>query len=271
MFAWREPGQALFVEAKVGPDRIKATQLRFMEIALHFHRLDDFMIVEIPESFPHRTPARQTVTTAGRTAARRPAATGTRSGGRDLQPALRRPAPAGPGHDVRREQQPRRTERWTADEVINAVASCGDDAAAIARTVTGWAAGPHLRLAGGTGRTYPSLTVEADSGRTSSRWRGVLTLYASPHGGPPALEVRVRTMCQMPPHHRQHDRGRLTGALTALGIPRLDRERDLSGLRPEIPLSELTAGRLDCLLALIDNWIADVRAHATDPEPTTEK
>jgi len=270
VFAWREPGQALFVEAKVGPDRIKATQLRFMEIALHFHRLDDFMIVEIPESFPHRTPARQTVTTAGRTAARRPAATGTRSGGRDLQPVLDRPAPAGPGHDVRREQQPRRTARWTADDVITAVASCGDDAAATARTVTGWAAGPHLRLAGGTGRTYPSLTVEADSGRAASRWRGVLTLYASPHGGPPAVEVRVRTMCQTPPHDRQHDRGRLTGALHALGIPRLDRERDLSGLRPEIPLSELTADRLNRLLALIGRWVTEVRAHAAEPETTTQ-
>ena len=118
MFAWREPGQAFFAEAKVGPDRIKATQLRFMEIALHFHRLDDFMIVEIPGSFPHRTQARQTATTAARTAARRPAVGGTRSGGRDLQPVLDRPAPAGPGHDVRREQQPRRTARWTADDVI---------------------------------------------------------------------------------------------------------------------------------------------------------
>src|SRR5690242_18556583 len=120
-----------------------------MEIALHFHRLDDFMIVEIPGSFPCRTPARQIATTAGRTAARRPTATGTRSGGRDLPPALRRPAPAGPGHDVRREQQPRRTARWTADDVINGVASCGDDAAAVARTVTGWAAGPHLRPGAG--------------------------------------------------------------------------------------------------------------------------
>jgi hypothetical protein len=33
--------------------------------------------------------------------------------------------------------------------------------------------------------------------------------------------------------------------LHALGIPRLDRETNLSGLRPEIPLSELTASRLD--------------------------
>lgn len=155
--------------------------------------------------------------------------------------------------------------------MINAIALCGDDAAAIARTVAGWATGPYLRLAGGTGRTYPSLTVEADSGRTASRWRGVLTLYASPHGGPPAVGVRVRTMCRTPPHDRQHHRGRLTGALHALGIPRLDREKDLSGLRPEIPLSELTADRLNRLLALIDRWITDVRAHASEPEMITEE
>jgi hypothetical protein len=155
--------------------------------------------------------------------------------------------------------------------VIKAVASSGDDAAAIARTVTGWAAGRHLRLAGGTGPTYPSLTVEADSGRTGgSRWRGVLALYASPHDGPPALEVRVKTMCRTPPYNRQQYRSRLTAGLHALGIPRLDRETDLSGLRPEIPLSELTADRIDRLLALIDHWITDVRAHAAEPEPTTE-
>ena len=155
--------------------------------------------------------------------------------------------------------------------MINAVASRGDDAAAIARSVTSWAAGPHRRLAGGTGLTYPSFTVEADSGRTTSRWRGVLTLYASPHGGLSALEIRVRTMCRTPPHDRQHYSGWLTGGLHALGIPRLDRERDLPGLRPEIPLSELTAGRLDRLLALIDRWITDVRAHATEPETITEE
>jgi hypothetical protein len=271
VFAWREPGRAAFVEAKVGPDRIKPTQLKFVEIALRFRSLDDFMIVEIPGPSPHRTPARQTGITAGQAAARWPVTAGSRSSGRDLQPALRRPASAGPGHDVRREQQPRRAARWTADDVINAVASSGDDAAAIARSVTSWAAGPHRRLAGGTGLTYPSLTVEADSGRTTSRWRGVLALYASPHGGLPALEIRVRTMCRTPPHDRQHCSGWLTWGLHALGIPPLDRERDLAGLRPEIPLSELTAGRLDRLLALIDRWITDVRAHATKPETTTEE
>ena len=34
VFAWREPGQVRFYEVKVGPDRIKPTQLRFVELAL---------------------------------------------------------------------------------------------------------------------------------------------------------------------------------------------------------------------------------------------
>jgi hypothetical protein len=166
--------------------------------------------------------------------------------------------------------RPRRTARWTADEVIEAVTSSGGDAV-IARAVTRWAAGPHRRLAGGTGPSYPSFTVEADSARTTgSRWRGVLALYASPHGGPPALEVRVKRMCRTPPYNRQHHRDRLTAGLGAPGIPRLDREPDLPGVRPEILLSELTADRLDGLLALIDQWITEVRAHSTEPEITTE-
>ena len=100
VFAWREPGRAAFVEAKVGPDRIKPTQLRFAEIALRFRPLEEFMIVEIAGPSPQRTPARQPGTTAGQAAARRPVTTGPRSGGPDLQPALRRPAPAGPGQDA---------------------------------------------------------------------------------------------------------------------------------------------------------------------------
>lgn len=62
----------------------------------------------------------------------------------------------------------------------------GREAAAVARTVSDWAAGSYLHLVGGTGPSYPSLTVEADSGRTrGARNRGVLVLYASPHGGRP--------------------------------------------------------------------------------------
>ena len=271
VFAWREPGRAAFFGVKVGPDRIKPTQLRFVEITLRFRSLEEFMIVEVAGPSPRRTPAGQLGTTAGQASARRPVAIGPRFSGRDLQPPLRRPVPVGPGHDALQERRPRRKARWTADDVNEAVTSSGDDAAAIARTVTCWAAGPYLRLAGGTGLSYPSFTVEADSGRTGgSRWRGVLALYASPHGGPPALEVRVRTMCRTPPHDRHQYRSRLTAGLRTLGIPRLDRETDLSGLRPEIPLSELTADRLERLLALIDQWIIDVRAHAAEPETTTE-
>jgi hypothetical protein len=77
--------------------------------------------------------------------------------------------------------------------------------------------------------------------------------------------------CPDAPHNRQPYHSRLTGGLHALGIPRLDRETDLSGLRSEIPLSERTASRLDRLLALIGHRITDVRAHATEPETTTEQ
>ena len=47
VFAWREPGEVRFCEAKVGPDRIKPTQLRFIELALRFHRSEQFMIIEV--------------------------------------------------------------------------------------------------------------------------------------------------------------------------------------------------------------------------------
>jgi hypothetical protein len=51
-----------------------------------------------------------------------------------------------------------------------------------------------------------------------------------------------------------------------LGIPRLDDEPALVGKRPNIPLDQLTDGRIQGLLSLVDRWISDVRAHAGDPE-----
>ncbi len=47
VFAWREPGEVRFDEAKVGPDRIRDTQRAFVETALRFHRLEDFTIIEV--------------------------------------------------------------------------------------------------------------------------------------------------------------------------------------------------------------------------------
>ena len=65
VFAWREPGQVGFYEAKVGPDRIKPTQLRFLEAALRLRGLEEFTIVEVARSAPHGAPSLQPNSTAG--------------------------------------------------------------------------------------------------------------------------------------------------------------------------------------------------------------
>ena len=85
VFAWRGPGRVGFVEAKVGPDRIKPTQLRFVEIALRFHGLEEFMIVEIAGPSPLRTPGPPARDRRGPACN---AATG------DYRAAFRRPSPA---------------------------------------------------------------------------------------------------------------------------------------------------------------------------------
>ena len=69
-------------------------------------------------------------------------------------------------------------------------------------------------------------------------------------------------MCNPPPYDHQQARDRLTADLHALGIPRLDREDVLHNKRPEIPLAELTHGRLERLLSLIDRWIGEVGARS---------
>jgi len=50
VFVWREPGEVRFLEIKVARDSIRPTQRRFVERALHFHKPEQFMIVEIPGS-----------------------------------------------------------------------------------------------------------------------------------------------------------------------------------------------------------------------------
>ena len=47
VFAWQEPGEVRFYEAKASPDRIKPAQLRFAELALRLHRLEEFTIIEV--------------------------------------------------------------------------------------------------------------------------------------------------------------------------------------------------------------------------------
>jgi hypothetical protein len=166
---------------------------------------------------------------------------------------------------------PRRPAPWTAGEVLESVAQTGEDVAAVAGAVCDWAAAhPYIQITGGTGVTYPSVTMSADSGRSTSRLRGVLSLAGSPHGGTPVLEIRVKRMCRTPPYDRDETRARLTADLQALGIPRLDAENVLIDKRPNIPLNELTSGRLERILSLIDRWIEDVRAHAGEPETADE-
>lgn len=150
---------------------------------------------------------------------------------------------------------------WTVADVLTAAGQAGDNAAAIAHTVTNWATLRNFQITVGTGSTYPSFTVRVDTGRaTGRRLRGILTLYADSHRTGPALEVRVNEMCNISPYDRQQARERLTADLHALGIPRLNREDVLCRKRPEIPLAELTHGRVERLLALIDRWFGDVRA-----------
>lgn len=150
----------------------------------------------------------------------------------------------------------------TVAEVLAAVGQAGGNAAAIVRTVRDWALPPNLRITGGVGRTYPSFTVRASTRPTAGTAPcGVLTLYADSRGSGPALEVRVIEMCSTPPYDREPARGRLTADLRALGIPRLDREDVPYRKRPEIPLAELTDGRLERLLSLIGHWLGEVQAH----------
>jgi len=47
LFSWRNPDEVRFDEAKVGKDRIRPTQRRFVEQGLLFHCIQDFTIIEV--------------------------------------------------------------------------------------------------------------------------------------------------------------------------------------------------------------------------------
>jgi len=161
----------------------------------------------------------------------------------------------------------RRAARWTAEEVLEQIGQTGEEAAAVASVVHGWAQQhPHVEISGGTEVSYPSILMSADSGREQSRYRGVLVLYASPPRETPGLEIRIKRMCRTP-HTAPRAYVRLVADLQGWGIPRLDTEDALTGKRPNIPLGQLTDGRAGRLLALVDQWIDDIRAHAAEPEP----
>jgi hypothetical protein len=143
-------------------------------------------------------------------------------------------------------------ERWRPDEVLEQVARAGGDAGAMARALIGWADSHScIQVKGGRGKTDKALTMYAGSGRG----KGVLSLYAAENGGGPMLELRIAQICTMPPYDSDEAHVRLKAELRALGIPRLDSEKILTATRPNIPLDQLTGGRLERLLRLIDRCI----------------
>ena len=102
--------------------------------------------------------------------------------------------------------------------MLDSITQAGADPA-VAQAVAGWATvHPQIRITGSTGLSYPSITTAADSGRSRSRFRGVLSLYGSPGGEHPTLEIRVRRMCRTPPYNQRQTRDRLTAELLALQI-----------------------------------------------------
>ena len=62
-----------------------------------------------------------------------------------------------------------RSTPWTVAEVLAAVEQAGDNAAAIAHTVSDWAAPPIFRITGGTGRNLP-IVHSARQYRTYDRY-----------------------------------------------------------------------------------------------------
>jgi hypothetical protein len=165
----------------------------------------------------------------------------------------------------------RRSMPWTVDEVVEAVASAGPDAAAVANAVRDWAVGhPCIRINGGMGVVDRSVTMAADCGPSSSPFPAVLYLYSIPGSDRSYLEIRIRQMCAAPPYDRDEMRGQLMADLRALGIPRLDAGDALTSERPNIPLRELTGGRVDALLSVIDRWIENVRAAVGESETSNQ-
>ena len=146
-----------------------------------------------------------------------------------------------------------RSVPWTVEEVLAQVAWAGEDAKAVARALVAWAAGhAGVGIKGGRGLADRALTIYADSGGG----KGVLSLYAAENGGGPMLELRMEQICSMPPYDHDEARTQLIGDFRALGIPRLDAEDIPTAVRPNIPLDQLTSGRLERLLALVDRCLA---------------
>jgi hypothetical protein len=136
----------------------------------------------------------------------------------------------------------RRPARWTAAEVLDCLNPAGQEAAAAGDAVHSWAAAhPRIRITGGTGNSDRSFTMAADTGSGTSPYLGVLSLYATPRGGRPFLEIRIRAMLATPPNDRGPARERLTADLRALAIPRPQESNEPMSV-PTSPSANYPAG-----------------------------
>lgn len=152
----------------------------------------------------------------------------------------------------------RRPTPWTAAEVLESATLAGDGAAAAARAVIGWAEARHpaIRISGGNGAKDRSLNISADIG--NGLHPGVLSLYATPGGGRPLLEIRIKEMISIPPYDRTPARQQYQAGLHALGIKRLAAADILDSTRPNIYLDEMTSEHTSHLLEVVDTWLAAV-------------
>jgi hypothetical protein len=134
----------------------------------------------------------------------------------------------------------------------------GTLAADVGKALLAWEEGqPLVEMTGGSGMRNGTLRFAADT--ANGAFPRVLLLYADPDDGHPSLEIYVKNLLSVPPYNRKEAAEGLLADLRALGIPRL-LDDDIPGATwPGIPLTQLTDGRIERLLAVIDRWIDNVR------------
>jgi hypothetical protein len=125
---------------------------------------------------------------------------------------------------------------------MESITQAGPDAVSAARTVLAWSAGHGFEVTGGAGRIDRSVKISADAGMGA---RVMLSLYATPSGGRPLLEIQVKQMLNTPPYDSEDSRARLKADLAATGIAHLADQKVLETVRPNLYLDDLTGGRVE--------------------------
>jgi hypothetical protein len=140
------------------------------------------------------------------------------------------------------------------DDVLEIAAAQGPEVTAVAQAIAVWAQShPYIEIRGGVGQHDPSFTMHADTGLAPLSSSGVLSLWTK-NQDKTFLEIRIRQMLSLRPDARDE----LTAVLRSLDVP----ERAVAKERPGIALADLTDGRIQQLLAVVDKWIENARRSA---------